>query len=383
MGLKLSCTCYPAVKDGHPFVHWIAYFFSKCFYTPTEVTSFVLGLMNIGCWLVAQVPQVVENFVARDGGALSLGFMFLWLLGDITNLIGCIYTHQLPTQLYTSIYFCCMDVVMLSQIFGFAACRKYRLCGLQPLPPREPALVDVPSPGLPADEEPLLAGRKSPALYHSTDAGAAHSVSINDDPGDGDASRSMKFLSTGALMLGGAALLSLGTFTGVRALQGPSAAATDGTQGGHVFAALGNSSSMESWSSSSSSSSGLPSCEVDPVLSTHERIIGDVSAWVCFVCYFFGRVPQIVLNYQRKATEGLSFMMFFFAALANVFYGTSIVIMPMDPHSSTFWESTLPYILGSYGCILPSVVVLWQFFHYRKGARDSRDSTTIVTTTIE
>ena len=227
------------------------------------------------------------------------------------------------------------------------------------------------------------AALEAAAAQLSTDAGAAHSVSINDDPGDGDASRSMKFLSTGALMLGGAALLSLGTFTGVRALQGPSAAATDGTQGGHVFAALGNSSSMESWSSSSSSSSGLPSCEVDPVLSTHERIIGDVSAWVCFVCYFFGRVPQIVLNYQRKATEGLSFMMFFFAALANVFYGTSIVIMPMDPHSSTFWESTLPYILGSYGCILPSVVVLWQFFHYRKGARDSRDSTTIVTTTIE
>lgn len=371
MGLKLSCTCYPGVKDGHPFAHWIALVFRKCYYTPTEVTSFVLGLMNIGCWLVAQVPQVVENFVARDGGALSLGFMFLWLLGDITNLVGCIYTHQLPTQLYTSIYYCCMDVIMLSQIFGFAACRKYRLCGLQPRPAATPALVDVPSPGLPESEEPLLAGRTSPALYHSTDAGAAaaHSVSINDDgDGNGDASRSMKFFSTGALVLGGAALLSLGTLTGVRALQG-AAPAGAGAQGGHVFAALGANSSGASSTESWSSGSGLPSCEVDPVLSLSERIIGDVSAWVCFVCYFFGRVPQIVLNYRRKATEGLSFMMFFFALLGNVFYGTSIVIMPMNPHSSFFWESTLPYILGSYGCILPSVVVLWQFFHYRKSAR--------------
>ena len=366
MGFELSCTCYPGEKDGHAFAHWIAFFFRKCYYTPTEVTSFVLGLMNIGCWLVAQVPQVVLNFMARDGGALSLGFMFLWLLGDITNLVGCIYTHQLPTQLYTAIYFCAMDVVMLGQIFGFAACRKYRVCGLEPLPAPEPALVHVPSPGIPDSEEPLLAGRKSPALYHSTDAGAAHSVSINDD-GDDDApsstNRSMKFFSTGALVLGGAALLSLCTFPGVRALQVRPAAPAGG-QGGQVWAAGARSSS-----DGSSSSSGLPSCEVDPVLKLHERIIGDVSAWLCFVCYFFGRVPQIVLNYQRKATEGLSFTMFFFALLGNLFYGTSIVIMPMDPHSSFFWESTLPYILGSYGCVLPSVVVLWQFFHYRKGAR--------------
>ena len=106
-------------------------------------------------------------------------------------------------------------------------------------------------------------------------------------------------------------------------------------------------------------------------LTQTERVIGDVSAWVCFVCYFFGRVPQMVLNYQRKATEGLSMTMFLFALLGNLFYGTSIVIMPIDTHSSTFWESTLPYILGSYGCVLPSLIVLWQFYHYRKRKLDS------------
>ena len=64
------------------------------------------------------------------------------------------------------------------------------------------------------------------------------------------------------------------------------------------------------------------------------------------------------MNYKRKDTEGLSMLMFLFAIFANLCYGTSIVIMPIDVSSSDFWEATLPYILGSYGCIIPSVVVI-------------------------
>ncbi len=46
-------------------------------------------------------------------------FLIQWLLGDITNLIGCIFTNQLPTSLYTAIYYCAMDVLMLAQYFYY------------------------------------------------------------------------------------------------------------------------------------------------------------------------------------------------------------------------------------------------------------------------
>ena len=348
MVIELSCTCDPVTKDGHHFSTVIAYVFHQCYYTPLELTSFILGMLNIVCWLVAQVPQVIQNFIIKDGGALSTGFMVMWLVGDTTNLLGCIFTHQLPTQLYVSVYYCCMDIILLSQMFGFHFCRKRHLCGLSPKEEEKPPLVRVDSPG--ADPNMIMTA-----------------VSINSDlvaafPPDHNDKNSMKFFSVGGVMAG-SAVLALFTYAGIRSVsQGNSADA--GT--GHVLADAVTELFGSLFSgSSSSSSSGLPLCNPEPEVDLVGRIVGDVSAWVCFVCYFFGRVPQIVLNYKRKDTEGLSMLMFLFAIVANIFYGTSIVIMPIDVHASEFWEATLPYILGSYGCVIPSLIVLWQFFRYR------------------
>jgi len=307
MGLSWSCTCYPAVVDDRPFVKWIAFIFHQCYYSPTEVTSFILGLLNILLWLIAQVPQVIKNFIIKDGGAISLGFMVLWLIGDVTNLLGCIFTDQLPTQLYVSVYYCCMDVIILSQMFGFAACRKYHLFGLEPLKEKEPPLVRVDSPTTEYDPNLIMSA-----------------VSVNSDiiPRQTGDSKSMKFFSVGAIMAG-SSLLALCTFAGIRVATGKSGNA-DGTTGGHVFldAITDLLDSLFSESSSfisSSSSSGLPSCVVEEDKSMTARVVGSISAWVCFVCYVFGRVPQIILNYKRKATEGLSLLMFFFATAAATF----------------------------------------------------------------
>ena len=358
MGIDLHCTCYPAERDGHAFVRWIALVFQQCYYTPIEVTSFVLGLLNIGCWLVAQVPQVIKTFIIRDGGAISAGFMLLWLTGDITNLLGCIFTHQLPTQLYTAIYYCAMDVIMLSQMFGFAACRKHRWCGLEPLKPASTAPNSERDTSINDDAQDR--GKLEPDEQQRLGIGES-------DPQENE--KSMGFIYVSVVTLAGMALSFIG-FAGLRSVVGASSHTeqdiAQGGFGGALRAAAHELLSVGDLSSSSSSSSKLPNCEVDLELTQTERVIGDVSAWVCFVCYFFGRVPQMVLNYKRKATEGLSMTMFLFALLGNLFYGTSIVIMPIDTHSSFFWESTLPYILGSYGCVLPSLIVLWQFYHYSK-----------------
>lgn len=53
----------------------------------------------------------------KNGSCESLAFLFLlqWLLGDITNLVGAVLSGQLATQIYTAIYFCSVDAVMISQ----------------------------------------------------------------------------------------------------------------------------------------------------------------------------------------------------------------------------------------------------------------------------
>jgi solute carrier family 66 (lysosomal lysine-arginine transporter), member 1 len=73
--------------------------------TTRKVFSSISGSVSLACWIFllvlsvhsqlhaladlhAQVPQLVENYRNGSAEAISLGFIFIWFLGDICNLIG-------------------------------------------------------------------------------------------------------------------------------------------------------------------------------------------------------------------------------------------------------------------------------------------------------
>ncbi|KAJ3930408.1 MAG: PQ loop repeat-domain-containing protein [Lentinula lateritia] len=77
--------------------------------------SVFLGYISILCWLGAQFPQVLENIHRRSCEGLALPFLANWLLGDISNLIGCILTKQLPFQTWLAAYFVSVDLALVGQ----------------------------------------------------------------------------------------------------------------------------------------------------------------------------------------------------------------------------------------------------------------------------
>ncbi|KAG1756668.1 PQ loop repeat-domain-containing protein [Suillus paluster] len=81
--------------------------------------SELLGYTSIACWLGAQFPQVIENHKRQSCEGLALPFLCNWLLGDFSNLIGCLLTHQLPFQTYLATYFCIVDCSLLAQYFYY------------------------------------------------------------------------------------------------------------------------------------------------------------------------------------------------------------------------------------------------------------------------
>ncbi|KAJ2913434.1 hypothetical protein MD484_g6972, partial [Candolleomyces efflorescens] len=83
------------------------------------VLSDLLGLASIGCWLGAQLPQVIENIRRQSCDGLALPFLANWLLGDISNLVGCILTHQLPFQTWLATYFVIVDCALVGQYFYY------------------------------------------------------------------------------------------------------------------------------------------------------------------------------------------------------------------------------------------------------------------------
>ena len=80
-----------------------------------QILSTVLGNASMGFWMIAQIPQLYKNYKRGSVNALSQVFLSIWLIGDITNLIGSILTNQQPFQIRLAAYFVSIDVVMLIQ----------------------------------------------------------------------------------------------------------------------------------------------------------------------------------------------------------------------------------------------------------------------------
>jgi uncharacterized protein with PQ loop repeat len=85
-----------------------------------ESFSDLLGYASMCCWLGVMFPQILENIKQQSCEGLALPFLFNWMLGDASNLIGCLLTHQLPFQTYLATYFCCIDCCLLYQYFYYS-----------------------------------------------------------------------------------------------------------------------------------------------------------------------------------------------------------------------------------------------------------------------
>lgn len=107
--------------DGNQFV-WT--YFGECVKTDKELAAFIIGLSSIGFWLVAQAPQLFMNFRNGNADSLAPAFLLQWLLGDLTNLVGAVMTHQLKTQIFNAYYFVMIDMVMILQFLYYKLKRK-------------------------------------------------------------------------------------------------------------------------------------------------------------------------------------------------------------------------------------------------------------------
>ena len=72
-----------------------------------------LGFINIGFWILSQVPQLWENHKRKNVAGLSGAFLFGWLVADSAALLGCSLTEQEPWLIATAGYYVLSDLVSL------------------------------------------------------------------------------------------------------------------------------------------------------------------------------------------------------------------------------------------------------------------------------
>lgn len=75
---------------------------------------------------MSQVPQLIENYRNGNAEAISLLFLFVWFVGDITNLIGGIWAGLVPVIVAIAVYFCLADGVLIAQCLYYRARNRRR-----------------------------------------------------------------------------------------------------------------------------------------------------------------------------------------------------------------------------------------------------------------
>lgn len=283
--------------------------------------GFVVGLCSIVCWLVAQAPQLVENYKTKSADALSPFFLAEWLLGDTTNLIGALLQGEQPqTVIFTAQYFICMDCILLVQYLYYTSMAKYTEKMQVAMRKRQqhPHHHRRPTHRHPHPHHPHR---------HGDDDGEHHRGNLARDGGQASGGRNA--LVTLGVAGMGLMVISFDSSSMRAQIDG-------GTDGDSVVRGM---------------------LEQEEDKKSYERLAGSILGYLSCILYLVSRGSQIYKNWKRKSAQGLAASMFAFACSANIFYGISVIL-----RSETYQEfmSSLPWLIGSLGTVFLDLVILLQ-----------------------
>jgi len=274
----------------------------------------------------------------------------VWLAGDVFNILGAILQGVLPTMIILAIYYTIADIVLLGQCFYY---RGFTWKD-EVVPPKQNHVGEA------NERTGLLSpphGERRSSVW--SDVSVSHLspvVPLLDAPKPNDPPAVANQKPTTRLQ---ATLFNLVAILMVCAA---------GVLGWYV----------------SNRSQGGQHHSKHPKHPKNEDAIefnfwGQIFGYFCAVLYLGSRVPQLLLNYRRKSTEGVSMLFFLFACIGNLTYVLSI--FAYEAHCSGRRGKCAPgeaagiygryiavnasWLAGSLGTLFLDLGIFAQFFIYR------------------
>ncbi|KAF6834306.1 vacuolar amino acid transporter YPQ3-like protein 2 [Colletotrichum musicola] len=305
-----------------------------------EAISGICGSISIACWVVVFSPQILENFRRSSADGLSLQFIIVWLAGDVFNILGAVLQGVLPTMIILAIYYTIADMVLLAQCFYY---RGFTW--------KDEVVPPTPKPRNRTGEPNERTGLLPSAVFDRERRGSdwsnlspavpmLHEAAPTARPKPPTALQAIAWNTTAVLMVCAAGVL--GWFL--------------------------------SRKYSHADEPGHDSSDGDALTF---NTLGQIFGWLCAVLYLGSRLPQLLLNYRRKSTEGVSMLFFLFACLGNLTYVLSI--FAFDPRCANkecapgeasaiygqYILVNLSWLAGSLGTLLLDMGIFAQYFMYR------------------
>lgn len=213
------------------------------------------------------MPQLIEQWRLKSADGIAIGFISIWFLGDLFNLIGAVWAHLLPEVIFLAVWFCIADFMM---VFSYIYYTKI-------FPKHHRRKSHGRSVGSSDETDPLVARRRrSSTLTDIALEPKSHSIFT-------------KYVLP--LLI--------------------------------VFAA----GFMGYFLSDNSQPNNGDDVEIpENPIAIGPQIFGYISAFL----YLGARIPQIIQNYKRKSVEGLSLLFFLFSTLGNITYAGQILFYRSD-----------------------------------------------------
>lgn len=310
----------------------------------SQAISGITGSISIACWIIVFAPQIYENFKRKSSEGLSLLFIILWLAGDVFNVLGSVLQGVLPTMIILAVYYTLADIVLLWQclVYGHGE-TKADLIHLSPANPLSEDVLET------------VMTEEHHCHFHQHLQEDEEDEDDEDNVRNGFIDRDLEAPSSEA-----SSCSSISKLSQMQALLMNT-----------LMVALVIAAGVIGWYISYVREAEHNRKHPGHIRKPEEMIFDPLAqffGWLCAVLYLGSRVPQIVLNYERKSCDGISFMFFLFACLGNLTYVISI--LSIDTSLNYLWVNS-SWLAGSLGTLALDFTIFVQFFMYNEDDLDS------------
>ncbi|KAF2206567.1 hypothetical protein CERZMDRAFT_52876 [Cercospora zeae-maydis SCOH1-5] len=287
--------------------------------TWNEALSGISGSVSLAAWIFLLVPQLAENYTNGHADGVSLTFLFIWFFGDITNFAGAIWAGLVPTVIALAVYFCFLDLILISQCLYYLGVKKRRAAaeagGRSPTSRRR-RFTDV------TDENLGMPGsrRASSAMQRQRTNTSDHIDSLSkilEEP------KTAKTWLKNALSI--VLILAAGT---------------------------------AGWAIAWRAGVWQPTPVGEEGSDAHTPIGAEILGYISAVAYLGARIPQIIKNQRERSCEGLSLLFFMLSLLGNLSYGAGILFHSVE---QKYMIKNLPWLIGSLGTMVEDAIIFVQF----------------------
>ncbi|KAK1711844.1 PQ loop repeat-domain-containing protein [Colletotrichum lupini] len=288
--------------------------------------SEILSSISMAAFLCLLIPQLAANYKLKSADSLSMAFLFIWLLGDVTNLLGGLANGIAPASIAVTTYLCFSDSTLICQCLYYNSKRRIQNF-VQPGTPRSQS----------PERRPLLEPADSSEDVNSTGhyqiaSPGSNQVVDKDEETDISTVRTLHDWRFNAACLAMVAVLGISGWFVLR-----------------QFGLLGD-----------ESPPGAVSVTELPGIS---ESVGSALGVIGAICYLCARIPQIIKNYRGKSCEGLAPLFLLLSITGNLTYGMSVIAYKQDRE---YLLTSLPWLMGSLGTIVEDGIILFQVRLYAR-----------------